>query len=120
MKSILKITFISAALVLFLMIQPRRAEPGSTEGPSAGATKESKEQKRSSSGFEIDQSAMCLSASQQAKLIASIVESYSRRLGACAVSNLSFQDDCSADFARLRQGYSQYQLALVSVRNYCR
>lgn len=63
---------------------------------------------------------MCLSATQQAKFVASIVESYARRLGVCAASNLSFQDDCAADFTRLRQSYNQYQLALASVRNYCR
>lgn len=102
------------------MSEPLRVEAGSAEGANPDLAKETKEQKRSSSGFESGQSAMCLSATQQAKLAASIVESYSRRLGICAASNLSFQDDCSADFTRLRQSYNQYQLALASVRNYCR
>ncbi len=82
-------------------------------------TKDSKEQKRKSSGFEDDQSAMCLSATRQAKLIASYVEGFSRRLGACATSNPNFRDDCSVEFARLAKGYNEYQLAISSVRNYC-
>ena len=82
-------------------------------------TKDSKEQKRNSSGFEDDQSAMCLSATRQAKLMASYVEGFSRRLGACATSNPNFRDDCSVEFARLTKGYNEYQLAISSVRNYC-
>jgi hypothetical protein len=86
--------------------------------PSSGFG--SPEQKQSSPGFEDDQSAMCQSATRQAKLIASVVETYSRRLAGCATSNPNFRDDCSMDFRRLANGYSQYQLAVASVRNYCR
>jgi hypothetical protein len=99
----------------------------STFEPIAGAQstkqepmKEGQEQKRPSSGFEDDQSAICLSATQQAKMIASMVDSYSRRLATCALSNPSFRDDCSADFGRLARGYNQYQVAVSSVRNYCK
>ena len=82
-------------------------------------TKDSKDQKRNSFGFEDDQSAMCLSATRQAKLMASYVEGFSRRLGACATSNPNFRDDCSVEFSRLTRGYNEYQLAISSVRNYC-
>ena len=84
------------------------------------SSKGAPEQKKTSPGFEDDQSSMCLSATQQAKLIASIVEAYSRRLAACAVSNPSFRDDCSADFTRVVKSYNEYQFAISSVRNYCR
>jgi hypothetical protein len=82
-------------------------------------TKDSREQKGSSFGFEDDQSAMCLSATRQAKLVASFLETYSRRLGACATSSPNFRDDCSVEFARLAKGYNDYQFAISSVRNYC-
>lgn len=108
----------SAVLALLLVISPSLL--WAAQGGNPESTKETKEQERPSSGFEDNQSATCLSATQQVKLIASIVESYARRLGACVASNRGFQDDCSADFARLRQSYGQYQLALASVRNYCR
>ena len=83
-------------------------------------TKDNQEQKKSSSGFEDDQSPICLSATQQAKMIASIVDTYSRRLAVCGVSNPSFHDDCSANFTRLARGYNEYQVAVSSVRNYCK
>ena len=65
------------------------------------------------------QSAACLSALQQAKLVASILETYSRRLTSCAAS-LNVRDDCSTDFGRVRRIYSQYELAVSSVRNSCK
>jgi len=84
-------------------------------------TKEAQEQKKPSPGFEDDdQSAMCLSATRQAKLVAAIVESYSRRLGACATSNPNFRNDCSVEFRAIVQSYNQYQLAVSSLRNYCK
>jgi hypothetical protein len=82
-------------------------------------TKETKDLKRPSPGFEDDQSAMCLSATRQAKLLASIVESSSRRLGACSTSNPNFRQDCSAEFRGVVQSFNQYQIAISSVRNYC-
>jgi hypothetical protein len=93
---------------------------GTAQSTKQEVTKDNQEQKRSSSGFEDDQSAICLSATRQAKMIASIVDSYSRRLAACALSNPSFRDDCSADFGRLARGYNEYQVAVSSVRNYCK
>lgn len=85
------------------------------------SAKETQDQKKNSPGFEDDQgSAMCLSATRQAKLIASMVETSSRRLSACMISNPNFRDDCSGDFGRLVKSYNQYQFAVSSVRNYCR
>jgi len=84
-------------------------------------TKETQDQKKPSPGFEDDdQSAMCLSATRQAKVVASIVESYSRRLGACATSNPNFRNDCSVEFRAVVQSYNQFQLAVSSRRNYCK
>ncbi len=65
------------------------------------------------------QSAACLSDLQQAKLVASILETNSRRLNSCAAS-LNFRDNCSTDFGGVRRAYSQYELAVSSVRNYCK
>jgi len=76
-----------------------------------------KDEKKPSPGFEQDQSGICLSATSNAKLLASIVENYSRRLGACSTSSL--RNDCSAEFRGVVQSYNQYQLAVSKVRNYC-
>jgi hypothetical protein len=122
MKIIRSIAFLAGLLVMLLL--PRMYRPESeialAQATSQDTTKETQEQKKASPGFEDDQSAMCLSATQQAKLIASIVDSYSRRLAACAISNPNFRDDCSADFGRLVKGYNQYQFAVLSVRNHCK
>ena len=115
MKEIL-FTVLLTALVLFTTLD----SIGMAQSTKQEATKDNQEQKKSSFGFEDDQSAICLSATRQAKMIASIVDSYSRRLAACAVSNPSFRDDCSADFGRLARGYNEYQVAVSSVRNYCK
>ena len=86
--------------------------------PSAGFEEIApKNEKKPSPGFEQDQSGLCLSATGNAKLLASIVENYSRRLGACSTSNL--RNDCSAEFRGVVQSYNQYQLAVSKVRNYC-
>ena len=86
--------------------------------PSAGFEETApKNEKKLSPGFEQDQSGLCLSATGNAKLLASIVENYSRRLGACSTSNL--RNDCSAEFRGVVQSYNQYQLAVSKVRNYC-
>ena len=86
--------------------------------PSAGFEETApKNEKKPSPGFEQDQSGLCLSATGNAKLLASIVENYSRRLGACSTSNL--RNDCSAEFRGVVQSYNQYQLAVSKVRNYC-
>ena len=76
-----------------------------------------KNENKPSLGFEQDPSALCQSATSNAKLVASIVENYSRRLGACSTSNL--RNDCSAEFRGVVQSYNQYQLASSKVRNYC-
>ena len=115
MKEILS-TVLLTGLVFFTALAPL----GMAQSTKQEATKDNQEQKKSSFGFEDDQSATCLSATRQAKIIASIVDSYSRRLAACAVSNPSFRDDCSADFTRLARGYNEYQVAVSSVRNYCK
>ena len=109
-------TVLLTALVFLAAIEPL----GIAQSTKQEATKDSQEQKKSSFGFEDDQSAVCLSATRQAKMIASIVDTYSRRLAACAVSNPNFRDDCSADFTRLARGYNEYQVAVSSVRNYCK
>jgi hypothetical protein len=118
LKSICSIVCISGVIALFLLAAPQ------TERVLAQAkqdtTKETQEQKKASYGFEDDQSGMCLSAIAQAKLVASIVESYSRRFGACTTSNPNFRDDCSVDFGRVIKSYNQYQFAVASVRNHCR
>jgi hypothetical protein len=110
-----------ASLPMFLRQWPA-SEAAFAQGTSEDAKKgaKDKDKKSSSSGFEDDQSAMCLYATRQANALASIIDSYSRRLGACVTSNPNFRGDCSADFARVRQSYSQYELAVGSVRNYCK
>ena len=60
---------------------------------------------------------VCLPSRKQNWL--SIVESYSRRFGACATSNPNFRDDCSVDFGQVIKGYNQYRFAVASVRNHC-
>jgi hypothetical protein len=82
--------------------------------------KRSQDEKKNLPSFEDDQSAICLSYRRQAKVLAAAVETYSRRLGACTTSSTDFATDCSADFARVRQSYSQYEIAIGSVRSYCR
>ena len=115
MKEILS-TVLLTALAVFTALAPL----GMAQSTKQEATKDNQEQKKSYFGFEEDQSVICLSATRQAKMIASIVDSYSRRLAACALSNPSFRDDCSADFGRLARGYNEYQVAVSSVRNYCK
>ena len=115
MKGILFAVLLTG-LVLFTALEPLAM----AQSTKQEATKDNQEQKKSSFGFEDDQSAICVSATRQAKMIASIVDTYSRRLSACALSNPSFRDDCSADFTRLARGYNEYQVAVSSVRNYCK
>jgi hypothetical protein len=120
LKSIYSIVCISGVIALFLLAAPQ-TERVLAQTKKQDTTKETQEQKKPSSGFEDDdQSGMCLSAIAQAKLVASIVESYSRRFGACATSNPNFRDDCSVDFGRVIKSYNQYQFAVASVRNHCR
>jgi len=122
MKTIWFVVCLYGIIVLFPTISRRpESEIALAQATRPDSRKETQEQKKPSSGFEDDQgSAMCLSATRQAKLIASIVDTYSRRLGSCAISNPNFRDDCSGDFERLAKGYNQYQFAVSSVRNYCR
>jgi hypothetical protein len=119
LKSICSIVCISGVIALFLLVA-LQTERVLAQAKKQDTTKETQEQKKPSSGFEDDQSGMCLSAIAQAKLVASIVESYSRRFGACATSNPNFRDDCSIDFGRVIKSYNQYQFAVASVRNHCR
>jgi hypothetical protein len=123
LKTIWSIVSLSGIIVLFLsaVIHRPKDEFALAQATRPDSTKENQDQKKTSPGFEDDQgSAMCVSATGQAKLIASIVETYSRRLSACVISNPNFRDDCSGDFGRLVKGYNQYQFAVSSVRNYCR
>lgn len=110
--------YVLAALYLrreFVFAQgSSKAEKKSSSGFEETAPKK---ENKPSPGFEQDQSALCLSATSNAKLVASIVENYSRRLGACSTSNL--RNDCSAEFRGVVQSYNQYQLAASKVRNYC-
>ena len=64
--------------------------------------------------------AMCISAKRQAGNLAALVTTYSRRLGACSMSDATFRNDCSAEFRAVVLGYNQYQIALSSVRQYCK
>ena len=99
-----------------LMYRPLVFAQGITQDP----TKETPElKKKPSPGFEDDQNPQCITATQEAKLVASIVESYSRRLGTCSISNPNFRNDCSLEFRRVVQSYNQYQLAVSRVRNHC-
>ena len=122
MRTICSIFCLSAVIILFHSADTDRPQGDIVfaQGLRQDTTKESKDQKKPSPGFEDDQSAMCLSATQQAKLVASIVETYSRQLGACATSNPNFRNDCSAEFRRVISSYNQYQLSVSSVRNYCK
>jgi hypothetical protein len=122
LTTIRSIVCLCEIIVLFVLAVTYRAEPklvfaqGTQE-----TTKETQDQKKPSPGFEDDdQSAMCLSATRQAKVVASILETYSRRLGACATSNPNFRNDCSVEFRGIVQSYNQYQLAVSSRRNYCK
>jgi hypothetical protein len=54
---------------------------GMAQSTKQEVTKDNQEQKRSSSGFEDDQSAICLSATRQAKMIASPVPFPTRVFG---------------------------------------
>jgi hypothetical protein len=117
--SILCLCAIVVLLILAVTDLPQ-SEIVFAQGFGQDPKKEAQEPKKSSPGFEDDQSALCLSAQRQAKQIASIVEAYSRRLAACATSNPSFRADCSIDFRRLVSSYNQYELAVSSVRNYCK
>jgi hypothetical protein len=64
--------------------------------------------------------AMCMSAKREARDLGALVTSYSRRLGACSMSDTTFRNDCSTEFRVLVVGYNRYQLALSSVREYCK
>ena len=64
--------------------------------------------------------AMCMSAKREARNLGALVTSYSRRLGACSMSDTTFRNDCSTEFRVLVVGYNRYQLALSSVREYCK
>ena len=119
MKPICSIVCLSGIIALFLLAA-QQTESVLAQDKRQDTKKETQEQKNPSYGFENDQSGMCLSAIAQAKLVASIVESYSRRFGACATSNPNFRDDCSVDFGRVAKSYNQYQFAVASVRNHCR
>jgi len=107
-------------LLILAVTEPPQGEIVFAQGLGKDATKATKEPKTPSPRFEDEQSAMCLSSQRQAKQIASIVDAYARRLGACATSNPNFRADCNIDLRRVIASYNQYELAVSSVRNYCK
>jgi hypothetical protein len=108
-------------LLILAVTEPPRGEIVFAQGLGKDATKATKEPKTTSPGFEEEQqNAMCLSVQRQAKQIASIVDAYARRLGTCATSNPNFRADCNIDLRRVIASYNQYELAVSSVRSYCK
>jgi hypothetical protein len=124
LKIIGSILCLCGIFVLFILTATGllQSEMVLAQGFGEDTKKETKDPKKNSPGFEFEdeKSAMCLSAERQSKQVASIVEAYARRLGACATSSPNFRADCSIDFRRLVSSYSQYELAVSSVRNYCK
>jgi hypothetical protein len=113
--------FVGLILLIFMIFGRIERELAFAQSTKQEGTKDNQEQKKPSFGFqEDDQNEMCLSATRQAKQLASLVDSYSRRLAVCATSNPNFRDDCFVDFGRLARSYNQYQVAISSVRNYCK
>jgi uncharacterized protein YfbU (UPF0304 family) len=107
-------------LLILPVTEPPPGEIVFAQGVGQDATKATKEPKTTFPGFDDEQNAMCLSYQRQAKQVASIVDAYSRRLGACATSNPNFRADCNIDFRRMVASYNQYELAVSSVRSYCK
>src|SRR5919109_2231088 len=108
MRSTCSITSIMVFVCLGLLLAAFIVQPEGrllfAQAVKQETKKETQEQKKDRPQFDDqdDQSAVCQSAMQRAKLVASILETYSRRLSLCATS-LNFHDDCSTHFALLRK-----------------
>lgn len=63
-------------------------------------------------------SAECRDATSQAESAASELADYARRLRNCAEAR-DFQDDCSTEFRRVRNAYSDYEDAVSTVASNC-
>lgn len=61
----------------------------------------------------------CQDALSGAESSASELADYARRLRNCAESQ-NYNDDCSTEFRRVRNSYSDYESAVSSVGSYCR
>ena len=107
-------------LILAVTEPPQGESVFAAQGLGQDATKATKEPITTFPGLEDEQKAMCTSVQRQAKQSASIVDAYARRLGTCATSNPNFRADCNIDFRRMVASYNQYELAVSSVRNYCK
>jgi len=107
-------------LLILAVTEPPQGKIVFAQGPGQDATKATKEPQTTFPRLEDEPNAMCLSVQRQAKQSASIVEAYARRLGACATSNPNFRADCNIDLRRVIASYNQYELAVSSVRSYCK
>jgi len=61
----------------------------------------------------------CQDALSRAESAASELADYARRLRNCAESQ-DYKDDCSSEFRRVKNSYSDYESAVSSVGYYCR
>lgn len=66
-----------------------------------------------------DKSPDCQDAISRAESSASELADYARRLRNCAESQ-DYNDDCSSEFRRVKNSYSDYGSAVSSVGSYCR
>lgn len=66
-----------------------------------------------------DKSPDCQDALSRAESSASELADYARRLRNCAESQ-NYNDDCSSEFRRVKNSYSDYESAVSSVGSYCR
>lgn len=66
-----------------------------------------------------DKSSDCQDALSRAESSASELADYARRLRSCAESQ-NYSDDCSSEFRRVKNSYSDYESAVSSVGSYCR
>lgn len=64
-------------------------------------------------------SPQCEDARSKAKGAASELADYSRRLRSCA-ENEDFADDCSSEYRRVKNSYSDYESAVSEVGSNCR
>lgn len=66
-----------------------------------------------------DKSSDCRDHLSRAESAASELADYARRLRNCAESQ-NYNDDCSSEFRRVKNAYSDYESAVSSVGSYCR
>lgn len=69
---------------------------------------------RSDSGKSSD----CRDAEERAESAASDLSDYARRLRNCAEAQ-DFNDDCSSEFRRVKNAYSDYEDAVSAFNSYC-